>query len=236
VSFLNNTATNDRTTGRVHSALFGIDHRVTDDLLLGVAFSVENSNVQLKTQTSRQRGNGGLVSPYAAYILSDTLIVDAQITMGRVDRNLERNRATGQTTGNYASRRLGAATNLTTYFPVEGYDLRSSIGYAYNVDRPDDFLLDDQTRVDLGTTRLGQVISNHEVSFGTGDGLVPYAGILLEYDTTRASSADRFGSVLSVGVRYGTGTDLSLGAYASTEIGRPNQSTTVLGVNARLSF
>jgi hypothetical protein len=73
----------------VGTGTFGIDRRLSDDVVLGVSFSVQNSSTEGFGDFLQVDANGFTVGPYVAVRLSPHWAMDASLTYGQYDNDIE---------------------------------------------------------------------------------------------------------------------------------------------------
>lgn len=132
-SSLKNTFSRTRFDGDIQMIMAGYDHTVSDRYTLGVALGYQTSNLVTRFNTGDERTKGFNISPYFAYMLSDTWSIDLSLGHGKFNTAQSRTIGTGAFTSmtvnnDFSSTRSFMATNLTNVSAVGDWNLTGSIG------------------------------------------------------------------------------------------------------------
>jgi uncharacterized protein with beta-barrel porin domain len=111
----------------VGTGTFGIDRRLSDDVVLGVSFSVQNSSTEGFGDFLQVDANGFTVGPYVAVRLSPHWAMDASLTYGHYDNDIE----LAILGGDYTSRTYGGTVNLHGQYSVGEYLVRPKASVSY---------------------------------------------------------------------------------------------------------
>jgi len=137
ISAASNSLENDfsRTAfyGATHNLLAGFDVTRSDKYVLGISAGHEASNFLTTFNFGNQKARGFNVSPYFAYLLSDTWSVDLILGYGEFDTRQSRTLGTGLLTAvavdsEFASTRGFVSTNLTNVSAWGNWNLTGSLG------------------------------------------------------------------------------------------------------------
>ncbi len=143
-SSLKNSFSRTRFDGDVQMAIAGYDLTVSDQYTLGAAFSYQTSNLVTRFNSGDERTKGFNISPYFAYLLSDTWSIDLSLGYGKFSTSQTRTIGTGlftsvEVNNDFASTRSFFASNLTNVSTVGNWNLTSSIGIFAAKQKQDGF-------------------------------------------------------------------------------------------------
>ena len=170
-------------SGTLRDVTVGVDYRITRDLVVGVAFTPEDSNVALQNLdvSFSQTGFGG--GPYLGWRFLPTTIFDAWVGYAHLDRSFD-------IFGNSASAAVDRAfvsANLTEIIDTPWMRVLPRLTYFHDYDRAHTFT------TNTGFTLLGaaydysfvegSVELNRDVWVSRGLLLQPFARATARYDT-----------------------------------------------------
>lgn len=107
----------------------GLDRRITDDLVLGMSFSLEDSSTDAYNGSIDIDTEGFSFGPYAAYRLSKHWAVDASVTYGRYNNEVD----LSVLGGDYDSERFSGQVSLHGQYKYGAYFIRpkASVNFAH---------------------------------------------------------------------------------------------------------
>ena len=119
--------------GATHNLLAGFDFTRSDKYVLGIAVGHEASNFVTNFNVGNEKTRGFNVSPYFAYLLSDTWSVDLILGYGQFNTRQSRTLGTGLLTtvavdSEFESKRGFVSTNLTNVSTWGNWKLTGSLG------------------------------------------------------------------------------------------------------------
>jgi uncharacterized protein with beta-barrel porin domain len=180
-------------------ALSGIDYILDPNWLVGFNAGYTNGQLGLKSFTGTRTSNGGLVGPYASYIISPNFSVDGQFSYTRLSNNIS-TVAPGPT-GNFTSNRYTGAADLNAYTDSDGIKLTLFTGYAYTYEGSQPSVLSNVPPF-TNSIRFGVFKLGGEAGYPTGD-FEPYLPLTFEYQTTKPQDqTSRAALRVGIGVRY----------------------------------
>lgn len=119
--------------GTIQNVLGGFDFTRSDKYVLGVALGYEAGNYVTNFNLGNEKTRGYNLSPYFAYLLSDTWSVDLSLGYGQFDTRQSRTLPTGALTSvaldsEFDSTRSFASLNLTNVSAWGNWKLTASLG------------------------------------------------------------------------------------------------------------
>jgi hypothetical protein len=174
--------------GATHNLVAGFDVTRSDRYVLGISAGHEASNYVTTFNAGNQKARGFNVSPYFAYLLSDTWSVDLILGYGEIDTRQSRTLGTGlfstiAVDSEFSSMRGFVSTNLTNVSTWGNWNLTGALGLLASRREQDAY-----TESALGTTVAGSKQSieqwnlSGEAAYGRGASET-YLGLL--YEKTR---------------------------------------------------
>lgn len=208
--------------GSITTVVGGMDYRITDRALAGLAVGYESANIKTTFNNGSMRAGNIAVSPYVGYAINDTLSLDA--TLGYAFVNYDMTRLNGQARGSTGGGRLFGAANLTAKTEMGNWRLSTGLGYLYLQETQDAYAETGSagTAVSKVKIRMGQLRSTNKAGYelATSWGsITPYAMIRPEYDVNKspASLLDTATSTMAVSDRFGTTFGLGLNMTVGDE-------------------
>ncbi len=110
------------------SLTIGLDRRITDDLVVGMTVSLEDSSTDAFDGTLGIDTDGFSFGPYAAYRLSKHWAIDGSLTYGRYDNDIELDVLNGQ----QDSQRLAGEISLHGQYKVDAYFIRPKASVSWS--------------------------------------------------------------------------------------------------------
>ncbi|WP_234838981.1 autotransporter outer membrane beta-barrel domain-containing protein [Sinorhizobium meliloti] len=106
----------------------GLDRRITDDLVLGMSFSLEDSSTDAFSGSLDIDTEGFSFGPYLAYRLSKHWAVDASLTYGRYNNDVD----LSVLSGDYDSERLAGEVSLHGQYKFGAYFIRPKASVTFS--------------------------------------------------------------------------------------------------------
>jgi len=238
--------------GTIWTGAFGADYKVSSDILLGVAGTIENIDLSLNHSLRgdiKQKGLG--IVPYMAVKITD--IFSASVLVGYSWNNAEV--TYDGLNGDTESERLQVGGAFSADTRVKNFTFGGSLGLSYSTLNQEAFMLSGtstsngtvtQSRVrptnsEVGTVRLsmrpGYIIAlNRE----TGAWVEPYGRLEYSYDYALTAISghpnDRDAYNVGGGFNVYTAEGLSISGEASTELGRKEYTGVSATGTIRLAF
>lgn len=207
---------NDASTkydGTTANGMFGVDYRVTDGVLVGVAAGYESSDMDTKFNEGNEDSKGYTGALYALFNINKTYSVDVtggysslDYDMDRIDSNV-RSTITGETDG----KRMFGSVNANGNWAVDNWKLGTNVGVLYAREKKDGFTESGTgaTTVAANTTTLGRARIGGDIGY-TYESVTPYARANFNYDFKDGGSIEN-SSADNQFLDYGLGVRLNLG-------------------------
>jgi len=180
-----NTFSRTEFTGTAQNVVAGFDATRSDRYVLGVALAYEGSNYSTLFNGGHQKTDGLNISPYFAFLLSDSWSVD--LSLGHGGYKTRQSRSVVDTTlltvapvnSEFSSTRDYAAANLTNVLGSGGWRLTSALGAQGIRRKQDAYTETDGTAVAESKATVHQWNFSLEGAYGRGNSEV-FLGALYE--------------------------------------------------------
>ena len=213
-------------SGHANVVLGGVDYTLNNDVILGVAGTIERS----KTTSfgTRIEGDGYSLAPYVAIPLNANWLLDASIGIGRTDVDS----ITGAFVATAKDRRTFESLSLTYATDMGKWQLQGKASYLGSKDK---FNTTPST-----TSKLNQVRVGGQATYDAGNTL-PYLAVTFIRDVSTppaifGSANDRDAIQLQAGVNIYSKGPLSGGFSYSHEANRKEVKNNVLVANLSYRF
>ncbi|KQU74081.1 autotransporter [Ensifer sp. Root1252] len=110
------------------SLTMGLDRRITNDLVVGMTVSLENSSTDAFDGTLGIDTDGFSFGPYAAYRLSKHWAIDGSLTYGRYNNDIDLSVLSGR----QDSERLAGEISLHGQYKVDAYFIRPKVSVNWS--------------------------------------------------------------------------------------------------------
>lgn len=169
--------------GATHNLVAGFDVTRSDRYVLGISAGHEASNFATTFNFGNQKARGFNVSPYFAYLLSDTWSVDLILGYGEIDTRQSRAFLAGTIDSEFSSTRGFVSTNLTNVSTLGNWTLTSGLGLLASRREQDAYAESAPGNAVAGTKQtINQWNLSGEAAYGRGASET-YFGLL--YEDTR---------------------------------------------------
>jgi Autotransporter beta-domain len=176
--------------GATHNLVAGFDVTRSARYVLGVAVGHEASNFTTSFNVGNEKTRGFNVSPYFAYLLSDTWSVDLSAGYGEFKTRQSRSSLVAiPVDSEFASTREFVSTNLTNLSSWGNWTLTGSMGALGTRRKSDAYVESDGTPVAASRQTVKQWNLSAEAAYGRGKSET-YLG--LRYEKTRNPLKVRF--------------------------------------------
>ena len=228
--------------GPVTALTGGLDYRFENSLLLGIAGTFEHSSISTLFNNGNQTSNGGVITAYAAYRLTQNFSIDGEFGHGWIVYN-------GLHSGvanTYNGDRWFGAANIKGSTAIDAWRLVGTVGYFHVSEVQDAFTETNGNAVPSLMPYLGQIRVKGQVGYQLDTSIgsfTPFASARLEYDVTHSAapvinSAGQRAARSEFGTTFGIGVSAELGDYTSLSVeGRASafrQYFEAYGINATL--
>ena len=213
-------------------AVAGIDYILDRQWILGLSAGYTHADLSLSPLSITRTANGGLVGPYAAYIINPNWSIDALVNWTSLSNNL--GAPLPFPSGSYHSSRWTGASNLNYFGIYNGIKLTGSGGYAYTWEGGNTNAVLPSSLAN--NVRYGAIRLRGEAAYDFG-AWEPYVPLTFEYETTTpADGTSRAALIPGVGLRYRWSDTLTGGLlFESTEI-KTHTRDMLVSAHLRLSF
>lgn len=232
-------------TSTRHNVLLGLDTMPSENFIVGVSVALEHTSVHTRFGGGGEQDITGIsVTPYAGYLLSDWLSVDAAVGVSTVQNDQFRTAGGARVTSDVESTRLFGSANVTGTWTFAEVLASARAGFLYATQDDDSFVESDGTPFGDMRSTVGRFLLGGELAYSAG-AWEPYTGATFEHDFTRtrltfapneAPKSDKSGVLVAVGLRYFGTEDLSGYIEYSTLLGRRNLDEDTFSANLRWEY
>jgi outer membrane autotransporter protein len=235
-SFLGNN-TSIGYSGGSELGLAGLDFLADRQWLLGFSAGYTHADLTLTPtgipRLSRQV-DGGLVGPYASYIINPHMALDALFNYTTLENSISA--PTPLPNGGYHSNRVTAAAHLNIFTNYDALKLTGFGGYAYTWEGGSTSSVIGPGFGLANYVRYGAIRLGGEVSYRL-DKFEPYIPLTFEYETTKPNDGtSRTAVVLGGGLRYRWNDTLAGELLAETTEVRTHTRDVLISAHLRQSF
>jgi outer membrane autotransporter protein len=221
----------------------GYDRMLTDRFLFGIAVGYDQADLDTTFNTGTLESDGITISPYAAYLFTDSLSMDLLVSFSDVGYDTSRTNRT--ITGSYDAERIMFSSSLTYYYFMDKWNLSGKVGYMYSSEEADSFAESDGTEIGSRTTNLGEIRVGGRVGYYYNN-WEPYFSAYYLYDSTleevrvAAGQAqpdnDKDEIEASLGINYVHSEDMRLSLELINSFLREDIDNTSVMLNFRWEF
>lgn len=131
VTKMANYSADQKYNGAMASSLAGIDYKLRENLVFGVAAGYEYTSLNTEFNDGELRSNGFTVAPYAAYAILDSLVVDVTAAFTLLSNDTLRNRTLFNLEASYYSFRSMISSSINWYHVIGNWTLNANTGFMY---------------------------------------------------------------------------------------------------------
>ena len=235
--------------GRLYSVLAGVDYKIVQQFLVGVAGGWERYDLDTSFNGGTFKGTGYTVGPYLGLKITPSLVLDVWAGWTRVNYDLTSTATGALESGSFDANRYFVSANLTGHFAWEGFRITPRAGLLYASERQPEYTSSLGNRIAAQTVELGKLMLGPEIGYrfeipSMRLVLEPYAFIRGEYDFARSGTIalgtavvrpDRWGARAGGGLIASSQSGITLRIGASYDsIGRSEEQ--VIRGEARIGF
>lgn len=230
--------------GSSHSFLGGIDFRVWETTIIGVALGFDNSDIDTGFNGGNQNTKTITIAPYFGAILNDTLSVDFSIGYSNASYDQFRTAGTTRVTSSPTADRRFLAFNLNAIKFIDSWILSSRVGAVYANSIIKGYTESNGATVATSRTKVSSVSIAGEAAYSI-DEWEPFLNISYQYDyqsqeVVAASDPqptnDKDDILLSTGVRYFESSGITGNLEYSKRIGRDNFNEDRISLTVRIDY
>lgn len=251
ISYGRTMADNDLASTRYDAnqdnVLFGMDYSYSDRLIFGISGGYENNDVDTLFNLGEMEVQGFSIAPYAAYLLTDNVSIDAAVGYSDLDIDQFRTEPGGaMVRGDTDASRWFVMSNLNAFQRYGNWVLTGRAGIIYSEEEQDGFTEAGGT---TAQTVAGRDIEYGQLNFGgevaySAHAIEPFASLFYEYDFEQGSTRlnpnqaqpDDDDFRIGAGFRYFGSNGLSAVLEYSTIAGRENFDSHTVNLLGRLQF
>jgi Autotransporter beta-domain len=196
--------------GESHGFLGGIDFRVGEATIVGVALGYDNSDIDTGFNRGNQNTDTVTIAPYFGSMLNDTLSVDFSIGYSNVGYDQFRTDGTTRVTSSPVADRWFGALNLNGIKFIDNWIISGRVGAVYASSTIHSYTESNGTTVAESHTRVSSVNVGSEIAYSMKE-WEPFLNLSYQYDyqlqkvvaaTGPQPANDADDILLSTGVRY----------------------------------
>jgi hypothetical protein len=196
--------------GASHGFLGGIDFRLGESTILGVALGYDNSDIDTGFNQGNQNADTVTIAPYFGSILNDTLSVDFSIGYSNVDYDQYRTASGTRISSSPNADRWFGALNLNAIKFIDNWVISGRVGVLHASSTIHSYTESNGTTVAESRTKVSSASIGSEIAYSMKE-WEPFLNLAYQYDyqlqkvvaisgPQPANDADDI--LLSTGVRY----------------------------------
>ncbi|MEX2616674.1 MAG: autotransporter outer membrane beta-barrel domain-containing protein [Alphaproteobacteria bacterium] len=243
-SDIENDFINTAFDGDVAAFVGGVDYRLTERVVAGVALSYEDVDIDTTFNTGTIETSGVGVAPYAVFKLTKNISADVNGSYTRLDTDTTR--TNGTVTGQFDARRYTAGGNLNIGHSVNKVFMNGSVGFLYINESQDSYTESNGTFVGENDISIGQGRLGGTVGYDFGK-VQPFLTAQVQHEFWAPStpvlggglaspSEDTTGYVVGGGVNFDISDSVSGTLTATSTEGRDDLSLYSVSGRVRVKF
>lgn len=186
-----------------NSALFGVDRLFGERWVVGLAFGLEDSDIDTAYNGGSNESDGYTIAPYAAFLINDIFSIDATAGYTNLDYDTRRidNVSGGTISAAFDADRWFAATNLNANMQRGKWLFSSQIGILYSEETQNGYTESGPNTARTIAERkldLTQFIAGIDAAYGFGY-LEPFVSLYYLHDISRDNGIGAGGLPANVG-------------------------------------
>ena len=243
-SSIDNDFINTKFDGDVAAFVGGVDYRLTERIVAGVALSYEDVDIDTTFNTGTIESSGIGVAPYAVFKLTDKISADINGSYTTLDTDTTR--TNGTVTGQFDARRYTAGGNLNIGHSINKVFMSGSVGFLYINESQDAYTESNGTVVGDNDISIGQGRLSGTVGYNFGK-VQPFLTAQVQHEFWAPSapvlggglaspSEDPTGYVVGAGVNFDISDSISGTVTATSTEGRDDLSLYSVSGRVRVKF
>lgn len=218
--------------GDVNTAIVGLDKRVDERTIWGVAFHAERTETELRAVGRRSEKSGAGFTPYLAYAIDDNYTLDANIGMAWL--------GVDEPGRDMDAQRFFGGVNLNGYWQYADWGLEGHVGWLH---AQEDFS-ESSTGVTPDDTRMDRINLWGRINYVDG----PYQPYFIAGYTNDVRSPERYDGTaaaprtdhdnfeLGAGFNYFSDNSLAFNIEATTVAAKDNVDQESIRASVRMAF
>jgi hypothetical protein len=241
--------------GSMHLLMLGFDYSLTENVLLGLAVSSEQGDIDTNFNFGNQETDGTTVAPYFGWLISDNWSVD--LSLGLTDTDIDQSRTTSslnivppdfeivlsQITSSPTSERDFKNLNLNGFWTAGNWNYGVRAGYLSINSDQDAYTESDDTDVDASSVELKQTQVGGDIAYGAESQLFLSAVMVsdsssdgIEFEDGEQPSDDDDSILVGLGWRYYGEAGISTVVELNTREGKDDYKEESISFTLRLDF
>jgi len=230
--------------GSSHSFLGGIDFRIWDTTIIGVALGFDNSDIDTGFNGGNQNTDTITIAPYFGAILDNTLSVDFSIGYSNVSYDQFRTAGPTRITSTPTADRWFGSFNLNAIKFIDNWILSGRVGSVYASSVIKGYTESNGITVSENRTKVGSLNIGGEASYVI-KAWEPFLSLAYQYDfqlqeitaaTGPQPTNDKDDILLTTGVRYFEKSGISGNLEYSKRFDRDNFSEDRISLTVRIDY
>ena len=230
--------------GSSHSFLGGIDFRVWDTAIIGVALGFDNSDIDTGFNDGNQNTDTITIAPYFGAMLDDILSVDFSIGYSNASYDQFRTAGTTRVTSSPTADRWFGSFNLNAIKFIDNWILSGRVGSVYASSVIKGYTESNGITVAKNRSKVSSVSIAGETAYSMKE-WEPFLNIAYQYDyqlqeVVAASGPqptnDKDDILLTTGVRYFEKSGISGNLEYSKRLGRDNFDEDRVSLTLRIDY
>lgn len=165
-SEIENDFINTKYDGDIVAIVGGIDYRLTNRVVAGIALSYEDVDITTTFNNGTIETSGVGIAPYAVFKLTDKITADINASYTVLDTDTTR--TSGTVTGQFDANRVTAGANLNIGHSVNKFFMSASVGFLYINESQDSYTESNGTFVPASDISIGQGRVSATVGYNLG--------------------------------------------------------------------
>lgn len=238
LTFLNNSRAESRYDGTHKAAVFGVDYRVNDGFVAGLALSPDLANLKLRSVDGTRDTAGIGLSLYAGHRLDDTYSAIVVAGYGRAFTSSSQLVGGAKVKDDYGSNRWNGRAALSgSYMLGDSVRLMPTLSYSHSIETTSKHYSSDGAEIKLPTTNIGTIGADLQLDYAVTDRVIPFLSGGVAHDVINSSgSRGRTGYTAGGGIQAPIDDNLNIGAVVVGDFGRDKQTSLRVGANVRFSW
>lgn len=230
--------------GSSHSFLGGVDFRIWEKTVVGVAFGFDKSDIDTGFNSGNQNTDTITIAPYFGTVLDDTLSFDFSIGYSNVSYDQFRTAGITQVTSAPTADRWFGSFNMNAIKFVDNWILSGRVGSVYAKSTIKGYTESNGSTVATSRTKVSSVSIGGEAAYILKN-WEPFVNVAYQYDyqlkevvvaTGPQPSNDKDDVLFATGVRYFQESGITGNLEYSKRLGRDNFDEDRISLTLRIDY
>ncbi len=243
-SYIENDFVNTKYDGDIVAFVGGVDYRLTDRIVAGIALSYEDVDIDTTFNNGTIETSGVGIAPYAVFRLTDNITADINGSYTVLDTDTTR--TGGTVTGQFDSDRYTLGANLNVNHSVKKFFMSGSVGFLYINEEQDSYTESNATFVRQLDISIGQGRLSATIGYNFGK-FQPFLTAQLQHEFWAPSAPllggglespeeDTTGIVVGGGINFALSDTVSGSITATSQEARDDFSLYSISGRVRFTF